>query len=272
MLAVIAIVSLMLLLDRRCSVPKRGAENEALGSKDPRDCSEEAEALMTQFGASHEISATAGATGALFMMCTGTLMTFPGSLNTEQRDAIRTLEADGNELFFLLMRKVNHLANERGVRSRYVLRDHTLTEINNMVDDSAVAKGTELYPQSEAGSDYEDDDTEYHPAYDPDVLAGEITRWVDDRYFGIITVDDEWSNATPSARTYFFHCYDTEGNEWNCEDLVGGYVYFYEHYDKAKQRWCAKQVLLDLGQFGYDEQDDDYYDAYEDAYDEDEDY
>ena len=85
-------------------------------------------------------------------------------------------------------------------------------------------------------------------------------------------MDDEWSNATPSARTYFFHYSDTEGAQWQCEDYVGEYVYFYEHYDNAKQKWCAKQVIIDDGQFAYDEEGDDYYDAYEDAYNEDEDY
>ena len=196
-------------------------------------------------------------------------------LTAAQRSAIITLSENDNELFFLLYRKAGHLACNKDVRIRDIMREFTLSQVHKMVTNSGVAKGTELYPYSE-DEDEDYDPNDYPPPIvfeDEDSICGEMTRWEPKRNFGIITVDRDWSNAEPSADTYFFHIDDMNPRDmlWQQDDHTGQWVYFYEHYDSDKEKWCAKHGTifseLEYPQYAED-YDDNNYDEDNQEYDE----
>ena len=75
-------------------------------------------------------------------------------------------------------------------------------------------------------------------AHDDDAVGGVVTRYFEDRGFGFIEADD--SGATPSADEYFFHISQVDGDSI----AEGDWVYFYESFDDAKDRYYATDVIV----------------------------
>ena len=82
------------------------------------------------------------------------------------------------------------------------------------------------------------DDEDGDDAHDDDAVGGVVTRYFEDRGFGFIEADD--SGATPSADEYFFHISQVDGDSI----AEGDWVYFYESFDDAKDRYYATDVIV----------------------------
>ena len=146
----------------------------------------------------------------LFMIPWGTCMAMTNNLTPAQATALTALEANNNELFFLIQRKTVYLAQEQGVRWRDVHRAYTLTQIHEAVSDATVATGSAMYPDTdESGDEWNDDGEEgeehevnsevsLDEAASEEYLAGTVTEWSSVHRRGIITPDDEHLQAVAS--------------------------------------------------------------------------
>ena len=121
-------------------------------------------------------------------------------------------------------------------------RVYSLWRINEKVSDAQVAKGTDIYPETDDSDSESDDLDSESESDDTEEIAGRVTRWYSDRGYGIITANDADRHEAASSATYFFHIsnFDTEDSGIQ----VGDAVHFYESYNEAKGRWEAHHVVL----------------------------
>lgn len=240
------------------------------------------DALLTAIGAESVTQSTASeSSGCLFMMMAS------AGRQTSQRDrAIWAMQGDNNELFFLLMLKAHYLAQQEKVRVRDIMREYTLTQINDKVDDSLVEKGTAVYPasdESDYGEDYESDygQSDYESGNSNDesnasfkVGNGFVIEYNNDRGFGFIggnsllTCDSDNRVVAMKANNgedIFFHisdvrdeetkafieagkCYDNDDNcEFNDGVYAGSYALgFRLEYQEDREKWRAYDLTYEL--------------------------
>ena len=161
------------------------------------------------------------------------------------------LEKDNNELFFRIMRKVKFLAARDDVRQRDVMRAHSLTQIDSLVTDAQVAKGTEDYPHTDDEDDEGDEEeTSDDGSEDGDVYESIVKHWNKERGFGYIMDPDYITDGEmASNEDIFFHISELNSP---CHPNVGDKVQFYIWYNEAKERYEAYSVITENSEYWVD--------------------
>lgn len=164
----------------------------------------------------------------------------------QQYEALETLSAKDNKVFFRVMRKANLLADQRNERLRDVMRRYTLTQIDNKISDREVRKGTTLYPHSD-----EDEETGMGSGDEGNDIHGSINisfRETDQQqlYGTVISIDDYegWivcESDGGMAAEYPFYFEGLQYAWWE-RMQVGDWVYFDEDYDVEEQCWFAYAI------------------------------
>ena len=174
-----------------------------------------------------------------------------GGESTDDLAALGRLSNNDNELFFRIMRKVHYIHQRDGIRIRYILAKHSLTEINEMVPDNAVQLGTDIFPYDNDEDEYTDeyDDAhysvldEYGEAYD---YEGVVTEWHEDGFLieQIIATSEGVQQSESGYEDSIWcdaECTNTEGhNEANEAIALHERVRF--NIEESQGEWIAYNV------------------------------
>ena len=165
-----------------------------------------------------------------------------GGESADDLAALGRLSNNDNELFFRVMRKVHYIHQRDGIRIRYIMAKHSLTDINKMVADNEVQLGTDMYPNEEDCEDtdeYEDADYSvldvYGDAYEFEGAVSE--RHEDGILIDSIVAHEDLQCEAGDDTIWCDARYINSGDRDVLE--TGELVRFYIEWDPYEEQWHA---------------------------------